>query len=166
MLDIGWTELLLLALVMIIVVGPKDLPRVLRTAGKWMAKARGLSREFQRSIDDMVRDTELDDMRKDLNSITPANLEKAAEKAVDPTGTAVGAVETDYSGDQVDSAVNQEIQRPSLVPDDAPVEGDSAPDAKPEAAAATEAEAVAASEPATKPAPPKDEAGPGRAAEA
>ncbi|MDA0239891.1 MAG: Sec-independent protein translocase protein TatB, partial [Proteobacteria bacterium] len=47
MFDIGWTEIAIIGLVALIIIGPKDLPRVLRTLGQWTAKARGLTREFR-----------------------------------------------------------------------------------------------------------------------
>ena len=66
--DIGWQELFLIALVTIIVVGPKEIPRVLRTASSWMRKIRDMARDFQSGIDDLAREAELDDFRKELAS--------------------------------------------------------------------------------------------------
>lgn len=94
MLDIGGSELLVIALVLILVVGPKDLPRVLRTAGRFMAKMRGMTREFQRSIDDMAREADIADMRKELKSVSdvvsgPAadsDLAKKIENTIDSSG--------------------------------------------------------------------------------
>ena len=86
MLDIGWTELLAIAVVMIVVVGPKDLPKVLRTIGKWTAKARSITREFQNSLDDMARETELDEIKKEIESTTYNSIGKL-DDIVDPTGT-------------------------------------------------------------------------------
>ena len=82
--DIGWVELLLIAAVAIIVVGPKDLPRLMRIAGQWIGKARGLAREFQKSIDDMVRESELDDLRKEVEELRKINPMEEAKKALDP----------------------------------------------------------------------------------
>ncbi|MBT4168292.1 MAG: twin-arginine translocase subunit TatB, partial [Rhodospirillaceae bacterium] len=50
MLDIGWTEILVIAVVAIVVIGPKDLPRTLRTVGQWIAQARGIPRDLQNSV--------------------------------------------------------------------------------------------------------------------
>lgn len=86
MFDLGWTEMAVVALIALIVIGPKDLPRVLRTAGKWAGKARAIAREFRVSLDDMVRNAELDDVKKDVESVAKYNPKKDLENAVDPTG--------------------------------------------------------------------------------
>jgi sec-independent protein translocase protein TatB len=54
-LDIGWTELLVIIVVAVVVVGPKDLPRMMRVAGQWMGRARAMADQFRRSFDDMAR---------------------------------------------------------------------------------------------------------------
>ncbi|HJM94079.1 MAG: Sec-independent protein translocase protein TatB [Alphaproteobacteria bacterium] len=64
MLDIGWTEILVIAVVAIVVIGPKDLPRTLRTVGQWIAKARGITRDLQNSVNDMIAESEIDELRK------------------------------------------------------------------------------------------------------
>jgi sec-independent protein translocase protein TatB len=84
--DIGWPELMLIGAVALVVIGPKDLPRALRVAGYWVRKARTLSREFQSSIDEMIREAELDEMRQNLKKATEFDLEKEFQKTVDPTG--------------------------------------------------------------------------------
>src|SRR5437870_10592715 len=68
--DIGWPELMLIGIVALVVIGPKDLPRALRVAGFWVRKARTLSREFQSSIDQMIREAELEEIRQDLKKAT------------------------------------------------------------------------------------------------
>ena len=64
MLDIAPTELLLVALVALVVIGPKDLPRVMRVVGQWVGRARGVARQFRSGFDEMVRQAELDEMEK------------------------------------------------------------------------------------------------------
>jgi sec-independent protein translocase protein TatB len=85
--DIGWPELLLIGVVALLVIGPKDLPRALRVAGFWVRKARTLSREFQSSIDQMIREAELDEIRQDLKKVTEFDIEKEFKDTVDPTGS-------------------------------------------------------------------------------
>jgi sec-independent protein translocase protein TatB len=86
MFDIGWSEMAIIALVALIVIGPKDLPRTLKTVAHWMRKARSLTREFQSGIDDIVREAELDDARKALDATRRGNLERTISNAVDPEG--------------------------------------------------------------------------------
>jgi sec-independent protein translocase protein TatB len=64
MFDIAPTELLIVALVALVVIGPKDLPRVMRTVGNWVGKARGMARHFRSGIDTMMRESELEEMEK------------------------------------------------------------------------------------------------------
>ena len=64
MFDIAPTELLIVALVALVVIGPKDLPRVMRTVGQWVGRARGMARHFRSGIDTMIRESELEEMEK------------------------------------------------------------------------------------------------------
>jgi len=84
--DIGWPELMLIGVVALVVIGPKDLPRALRIAGIWVRKARTLSREFQSSIDQMIREAELEEVRDDLKKAAEFDIEKEIRSTVDPTG--------------------------------------------------------------------------------
>src|SRR5215472_179820 len=87
LLDFGWSELMLIGVVALIVIGPKDLPKALRVAGFWVRKARTLSREFQSSVEQMIREAELDEVRKELKKATEIDLDKEFRQAVDPTGS-------------------------------------------------------------------------------
>ncbi|MDA0703007.1 MAG: Sec-independent protein translocase protein TatB [Proteobacteria bacterium] len=95
MLDLGWTEILLIAVVTLIVVGPKELPNVLRTVSYWIRRARGLARDFQKGVDDIVREAELDDIKKELKNVSPGDMSKRIEDAVDPTGEIKDAFKLD-----------------------------------------------------------------------
>lgn len=64
MFDIASSELLLVALVALLVIGPKDLPRVLRHVGNWVGKARGVAAQFRSGFDEMVRESELAELEK------------------------------------------------------------------------------------------------------
>ena len=70
MLDIGWSEMLVIVVVAILVIGPRDLPGVLRTVGRWVGKVRSLSREFQRSLNDIARETEFDEVQRSIRDAT------------------------------------------------------------------------------------------------
>ena len=82
----AWPELLLIGVVALVVIGPKDLPRALRVAGYWVSKARTLSREFQGSVEQMIREAELDEMRQELKKATEFDIEKEFNKTIDPDG--------------------------------------------------------------------------------
>ena len=64
MFDIAPTELLIVALVALVVIGPKDLPRVMRTVGNWVGKAKGMARHFRSGLDTMMREAELEEMER------------------------------------------------------------------------------------------------------
>jgi len=87
LLDFGWSELMLIGVVALVVIGPKDLPKALRVAGHWVRKARTLSREFQSSVEQMIREAELDEVRQELKKATEVDLDKEFRQAVDPTGS-------------------------------------------------------------------------------
>ncbi len=87
MLDIGWPELLLIGVVTLLVVGPKELPRVLRMVMDVVRKARGMAREFQSSLADIAREADLDDIRSELTKATSQDFGKEIENTIDPTGS-------------------------------------------------------------------------------
>lgn len=64
MFDIAPTELLLVGLVALVVIGPKDLPKVMRAVGRWAGRARGMARHFRSGLDTMIREAELEEMEK------------------------------------------------------------------------------------------------------
>lgn len=91
MFSIGWPEFFIILVVAIIVVGPKDLPKALYTVGKYVKSARKIGRDFQRHVDDMMREAELDDAAKALKDVRSFNpktrITKEIEKTIDPTGS-------------------------------------------------------------------------------
>lgn len=92
MFDIGWSEMAIIALIALIVIGPKDLPRTMKTVAQWMRKARSLTREFQSGIDEMVREAELEDARKALEATRHGNLQRTISNAIDPDDEVAGEV--------------------------------------------------------------------------
>ena len=83
MFDIAWSELALIGAVALIVIGPKDLPRVMRSLGQWTRRARAMAAEFQRNLDEMMREAELDEIRKEVEKVSPAEFKSNLEKLVD-----------------------------------------------------------------------------------
>jgi len=86
MFDIGWSEMAVIMLVALVVIGPKDLPRLARSLGQWVAKGRAMAREFQRSLEDMAREAELDDVKREIEKVGRTNIRETIEKSIDPTG--------------------------------------------------------------------------------
>src|SRR5436305_13659437 len=64
MFGIGYSELLVIGIIGLVVIGPKDLPRVMREVGRWVGKAQGMARHFRSGIDTMIREAELEEMEK------------------------------------------------------------------------------------------------------
>ncbi len=76
----GLSEFLLLAVVALIVVGPKDLPLMMRRLGQFVARGRAMAREFQSAFDDIARQAELDELRKEIEALKRDNVVTAAEE--------------------------------------------------------------------------------------
>ncbi|MGH6900541.1 MAG: Sec-independent protein translocase protein TatB, partial [Geminicoccaceae bacterium] len=86
MFDIGWSEMAVILLVALIVIGPKDLPRVARTMGRWAGKGRAMAREFQTALEDMAREAELDKVKSEIEKAARTDVGKTIEKTIDPSG--------------------------------------------------------------------------------
>lgn len=84
MFDIGWTELLVIAVVLIVVVGPKDLPPMLRAFGKMTQRARKVAGEFRAQFDEALREAELDDVRQTLSDAQKLNPVNSLREAMNP----------------------------------------------------------------------------------
>jgi sec-independent protein translocase protein TatB len=84
MFDIAWSELALVGAVALIVIGPKDLPKVMRVMGQWTRKARLLAGEFQNNFDELLRQAELDEVRRQVQSVNPGVLKAKVENMIDP----------------------------------------------------------------------------------
>jgi sec-independent protein translocase protein TatB len=95
MFDIGWQELFILAVLAIIVIGPKDLPKAVGTITKWIRKARTMARDLQDGLDEVAREAELDDLKKELDSPGGLDVAKRIEAAVDPTGEITADMDLD-----------------------------------------------------------------------
>ena len=69
MFDLSWSHILLLVVVALVVVGPKDLPKLMRTVGRWLGKARSMADQFRKSFDEMTREAELQELRAEIESL-------------------------------------------------------------------------------------------------
>jgi sec-independent protein translocase protein TatB len=129
MLDLGWSELLIIGVAALIVVGPKDLPRMLRTLGQYAAKARGIAREFQRSMDEAARQAdieELKEVKKDLDNMRDAQYQMQRDMTVSLSG----------NSKKPEPKTPKEKSKP-----EAPAAATSAPESEAPSAAPTEAAA-------------------------
>ena len=137
MLDIGWSEFLIVAVLALIVVGPKDLPKALRAVTKVMRKARGLAREFQSGVDEMVREAELDDIKKEMNAVRTFDPVDSIRKEVDPAGT----LTEDFDPVKFNRDLMDRMDRSKAAHGDAPAATEDAPAKAPEAEEAAENDA-------------------------
>ena len=132
MFDIGWSEFVLIAVVALIAIGPKELPGVLRTVGQWMGKARKMAAEFQSQFQEAMREAEMADLKKSFDEVREA-----------ASGFSKGNLLTSLQKDVTDSLRIDD--RPTETPAPA-IEAPVTPDA-PAPQTLVEAEAHAASEP-------------------
>ncbi len=84
MFDIGWTELLVIAVVLIVVVGPKDLPPMIRAFGKMTANFRKMAGDFRTQFDEALREADMDDVRKTISDAQKLNPTNALRDAINP----------------------------------------------------------------------------------
>jgi len=86
--DLSWSHILLVVIVALVVVGPKDLPKLMRTVGQWMGKARQMADQFRKSFDEMTRQAELDELRNELDALRAgrpfADAERDQSQAIIP----------------------------------------------------------------------------------
>ncbi len=88
MFDLSWSHILLLVMVALVVVGPKDLPKLMRTVGRWLGKARSMADQFRKSFDEMTREAELQELRAEIESLRTsrplAGVEQDLHKSILP----------------------------------------------------------------------------------
>jgi sec-independent protein translocase protein TatB len=100
MFDIGGLELLVIAVVALIVIGPKDLPVAIRTVRQWMTRARDLAREFQGGLDEIARDAKIDEVRREIDKATRVDsiaddFKSEIENTIDPGGKVAESLKLD-----------------------------------------------------------------------
>lgn len=127
MLDVGWSEILVIAVVMIVVVGPKDLPKMLRAFGKATARMRTTANEFKRQFDDALKEAELDDVKTIIDETRKLDPRGKMTQVFDPIRTA---------GNDLKASLNQSPKpEQSAKPVDSSIYKDGEKPAEPEAAA-------------------------------
>ncbi|HAE25614.1 Sec-independent protein translocase protein TatB [Hyphomonas adhaerens] len=105
---IGFTELMVLAVAALIIVGPKDLPMMMRRLGQFVGKGRAMAREFQAAFDDIARQSELDDLRKEIEDLKLSNsLKKATGELSDYEKDVNSAVMAESRSEAADKLAQQ-----------------------------------------------------------
>lgn len=112
MFDIGWSELLVIAVVMIVVVGPKDLPKMLRAFGKATGKLRATASEFRTHFDEALREAELDEVKKTIDGVKKYDPRKTVTDLFEPVRSA---------GEDLRSSLNNSSPKPDETPTIAPI---------------------------------------------
>jgi sec-independent protein translocase protein TatB len=116
MFGIDSPELLVIAVVALVVIGPKELPGMLRSWGKWMAQMRGMASEFRGHVDEMVRQADLDDVKKQLTANPGLDLQ-----ALDPTREIKSALQEGMAeGEKAMAEAKAQIDNPLVEPESAP----------------------------------------------
>lgn len=105
MLEVGYSEILVIAIVLIVVVGPKDLPKMLRAFGKAMTRFRQVSSDFRRQFDDALREAELDEVRKTIADVRKLDPRQQVRDVFNPLRSAADSIRND-----VQSAVKPPIK--------------------------------------------------------
>jgi len=142
MFGIDSPELLVIAVVALVVIGPKELPGMLRSWGKWMAQMRGMASEFRGHVDEMVRQADIDDVKKQLTGSQGLDLQ-----ALDPTREIKSALQEGMAeGEKAMAEAKAQIDNPLVEPESAPQIA--AEPALETTTAAITAEAAPAAEPA------------------
>ncbi len=95
MFDIGWQELFVLAVLFIIVIGPKDMPGAVRAITKWIRKARSMARDLQDGLDEVAREADLEDLKNEIGGGGGLDVAKRIGDAVDPTGEIAADMDLD-----------------------------------------------------------------------
>ncbi len=135
MLDLGWTEILVIGVVALIVIGPRDLPGALHTFGKYVGRMRAMVRDFQNGIDDIARQHELRELQKSVQDLSPKRAvenfigewekEEGAEAAPparldapakQPEGSEAASKDGDAAAADVDAADAEKATSPEAKP--------------------------------------------------
>ena len=120
MFGIDSPELLVIAIVALVVIGPKELPSLLRSWGKWMAKMRGMASEFRGHVDEMVRQSELDDVKKQLDAVPGLDLQSLYPTKQIKSMIQEGVAEGEKALNEAKSQINTSIDNPLAAPESAP----------------------------------------------
>ena len=126
MFDISWTEFLLIGVVALVVIGPKELPGVMRTLGQWSRKVRSMASDFQNQFQEAMREAEMADLKKDVDDMASSIKNYDPLKAVRENVESIGALGKDFEGSLDKPAEQKPVE---LRPDVAAIAEATTPDA-------------------------------------
>jgi sec-independent protein translocase protein TatB len=135
MFDLGWGKIIIIAVIALVVIGPKELPAVLRTVGQWMGKIRRMAAEFQGQFQEAMREAEMADLKKSIDSITEAT--RGMGSGFDPLSSVSKDIESAFA------------DKPASTPATTPATGEPAATAPAEVPAPVTEPSVAAEPPVT-----------------
>jgi len=140
MLDFSWSEILLIAVVTLMVVRPKDLPQALKYVAQFVRKARAMAREFQSGVEEMVREAELHEVKAEIESAVSTDLAADLEHSIDPGGSIAKSLEEEPDATASGSPpATPELPAPPPAESAVASEGEAPADAAPTPAAAAAA---------------------------
>jgi|SRR6516162_5080812 sec-independent protein translocase protein TatB len=120
MFDIAWSELFVIIIVALVVVGPKDLPKLMRTVGQWAGRARAMADQFRRSFDDMARQAELDELRSEVNRLKTEAVRPMTDADYEALGIPVSSIPAAAAIEEVGAAPPVFDQPPAAINPPAP----------------------------------------------
>src|SRR5580700_11377907 len=105
MFDFAWSEIALIGVVALIAIGPKDMPKAIKTVTSMIKKARRMAGEFQTHVDEMLREADLDEVRRQVDEIRNFDIKGEIEKAVDEDGS----IRSTFSENPLEQAINAPV---------------------------------------------------------
>ncbi len=153
MFDIGWTEILVIVIVTVLVVGPKELPGLLRTIGKTIGNVRRMAGDFQSQFNDALREAELDEVKNTIGDIRKLDPTTAVKDAVKKQLTSVDDLTEDLSSqmasskEDINAALNAESSEPAANTDAADLVEESSEPQSADVSASEDSQEAAVAEP-------------------
>jgi sec-independent protein translocase protein TatB len=145
MFDFAWSELGLIALVSVLVLGPKQLPETMRTMAKVMRRVRSLGAEFQGHVNEMIREAELEELRQKVQQFSQTSVTEQVTNMVDPAGEISNTLKIEEAAPTSDPHAEASVPQapPSEPVQSAPVQAEPAAVAPPETTPPSEPSATA-----------------------
>ena len=112
----SWSHIIILLVAALVIVGPKDLPRMMHMAGKWAGKARAMAAEFRKSFDEMARQAELDELRKEIEDLKKNNPVAEVHEELNRAASDINL----ESGPVLSESAPESVAEPAALPEAGP----------------------------------------------